>query len=344
MTNEVTDIYAPGLYFGLPFDEYLADPALDFTGMKRLLISPLTYWVNSRMNPDFEDCPTEAMVTGKAFHARILEGAETFAQHYAVLPDKADYPNALDGAAELRAKCAELELKKGGTIADLCVRIHEAAPKLELWPIIDYGFRFENKDKTFLKPDVGRQIERLAGLVEAHPSAAKAFTGGFAEVSVFWTDGKTGVRLKARLDYLKRRAVVDLKTFSNPLGKPLDVAIAHAVAYGRYHMQAVIYSEAAATLREAMLAEHIVDIRQDNLAFVFVFIEQGKVPNLRVREFKRQRSKTEETLAYQSGFAAFRHAVDLYVKNRDRFGAEPWIDDTPMTPFADEDFPIWMME
>ena len=54
-----------------------------------------------------------------------------------------------------------------------------------------------------------------------HQAAARAMTGGYSEVSIFWIDPGSGVRLKARLDYLKVKAIVDLKTFSNSLGKPV---------------------------------------------------------------------------------------------------------------------------
>src|SRR3546814_14526079 len=62
-------------------------------------------------------------------------------------------------------------------------------------------------------------------MIEKHPDLSKAFSGGHPEVSIFWQDEQTGISCKARLDYLKARAIVDLKTFSNPLSKPIDKAI-----------------------------------------------------------------------------------------------------------------------
>jgi hypothetical protein len=52
--------------------------------------------------------------------------------------------------------------------------------------------------------------------------------------------------MKARLDYLKPRAIVDLKTVGNPHGKPVAQAVNVALANYRYHVQAAVYQEAAA--------------------------------------------------------------------------------------------------
>lgn len=60
--------------------------------------------------------------------------------------------------------------------------------------------------------------QALAAAVENDPTAGPLFTGGDAEVSLFWPDPETGVTRRARLDYLKqmgddRRAIIaDLKT------------------------------------------------------------------------------------------------------------------------------------
>lgn len=88
---------APGIYFGMDEAEYHAAPALSSSGIRNLLVSPLDYWVNSHMNPEYVDEKTAAMVVGTAFHRRLLE-PERFAAMYAPVPSKADYPDAIDGA------------------------------------------------------------------------------------------------------------------------------------------------------------------------------------------------------------------------------------------------------
>src|SRR5438477_1003574 len=59
--------------------------------------------------------------------------------------------------------------------------------------------------------DIVRAITRS---IRAHPIASEAFRGGEAEMTLIWSDPETGVRCKARPDYLPAhgRWLVDLKT------------------------------------------------------------------------------------------------------------------------------------
>lgn len=351
----------PGIYFGMDEAEYHAAPALSSSGIRHLLVSPLDYWINSHMNPEYVDEKTPAMEIGTAFHRRLLE-PERFAAMYAPIPSKADYPDAIDGAEGLRAECERLGLKKSGRIADLCERILEADPDAELWPVIERDILADLAGRVLLKPAVMADIERAARIVLAHQSAAKALSGGVSEVSIFWIDGETGAPMKARIDHLKTKAIVDLKSFNNPFSKPVDAAVASAVANGRYDVQAAVY-DAAVTAAKAMLLERKsgaihgeAPVDNDWLvsfasckrhAFVFVFIEQGPVTNVRVREF----CPTEtlggigggtSNLYWQAGMAGFREGVRRYARCMAHFGPDkPWIEDAPMRAFRDDEFPLY---
>lgn len=355
--------FQAGIFFGLPEDEYRAIRALSSSGVRDLLVSPLDYWANSPMNPDYEDAKTEAMIVGTAFHRRLLE-PERFTAIYAAQPSKDEFPDAIDGGKALAAECERLALKKSGTIEQLCDRILEKDPKARLWPVIEQGILANLDGRTLLKRNVIADIERMTRIVMAHQSAAKALSGGFTEVSIFWTDEETGIPLKARIDNLKTKAIVDVKSFNNPLSKPVDSAVASAVANGRYDVQAAVY-DAAVTAAKQMLrkqksaALHIpegLEIETDWLTsfaacashtFVFVFIEQGPVTNVRVREFRKTETYggqgASQNMYWQSGHAGFREGVRRYVENMERHGPDkPWIDDQPMRAFADQDFPLWL--
>ena len=359
----MTTEHAPGIWFGLPEEEYHADPALSSSGIRNLLISPLDYWASSRLNPDYVDEKTEAMITGTAFHRRLLEPVR-FADMYACKPSKDDYPDAIDGADKLRAECERLDLKKGGKISDLCDRILEADPKAKLWPVIEAGLMESLKGKILLKREAMKDIERMAKIVLAHDSAAKAITGGMSEVSIFWIDPETGVRMKARTDYLKVKAIVDVKSFSNPLGKPIDAAVASALANGRYDVQAVIYEEAvkrakAMLRKDKTKALHVVSGPEpendwlvslaacEQHAFAFLFIETGPVTNVRVREFRKLETYGGQggttNMYWQSGDAGFREGVERYAECMKHFGpGQPWITDEPMRPFRDDEMPMYL--
>ena len=218
--------------------------------------------------------------------------------------------------------------------------------------------------RTLLKPDIMGDIERMARIVLAHQSAAKALTGGVSEVSILWTEENTGIPMKARVDYLKTKAIVDVKSFNNPLGKPIDAAVASAVANCRYDVQAVIYDEAVKqakamlrTLKTAAI-HHVSGPMPSNEwivatascpqhTFVFVFIEQGPVTNVRVREFTRSETYGglggSTNMHWLSGEAGFYEGLKRYSNCMKQFGPDkPWIEDQPMRPFSEQDFPLYM--
>lgn len=90
------------------------------------------------------------------------------------------------------------------------------------------------------------EVELMAAAVKAHDIAPKLFTGGAAEVSAFWVDEATGVKCKARFDYLpdaqpgRRLIVPDLKSAVS--ADPGEFSRA-AARFG-YVMQQLHYSSA----------------------------------------------------------------------------------------------------
>ena len=350
-----------GIHFGLPEDAYHADPAFSSSGAKDILVSPLTYWMKSALNPDKEERTSDSQARGKAFHTRILEGAEVFSERYAVKPDPEDYPGVLMKSDELKERCDELGLTKTGTNAVLCQRILEADPAAVLWPVIMERFKEETADKEIVSADLMNEINRQARIVELHDNAVKAFAGGHSEVSAFWVDTEHGVRMKARFDYLKTRAVVDLKTFANMLDQPIDDAIARAVANNGYHVQGAIYSDAVENVKALYRDQGDACIHgnapEDDWlnafadpkphAFIFVFLEAGPVPNLRIREFRQTESGAKsgatQNLYWQSGWEGYRYALRRYRECMEQYGPDmPWFDPKPMSPFIDDEFPVYM--
>lgn len=353
--------FRPGIWFDLDEDVYRKVRALSSSGIRDLLISPLDYWTNSPFNPAYVDEKTPAMILGTAMHRRLLE-PERFKSMYGAWPRKEDYPNAVAGGDALKALCGDLELKKSGTIAAMCDRILEAKPDAELWPVIEGDLIRAMAGRTLLKASEIDDIERAARFAFAHQSAAKALSGGYSEVSIFWIDEETGVPLKARIDKLKIKASVDVKSFSNPLSKPISAAVAGAVASGRYDVQAVTYSTGVEAVKDLLRRQktevlHGADkIPNEWLlafaacarhTFAFLFVETGPVTNVRVREFKQMETYAGQgvsTNAYwTSGLSGFRRGVHLYLDCMKRFGPDkPWIEDEAMKPFRDEEFPMHM--
>src|SRR5205085_1736602 len=92
----------PGVYFGMPEEEYHRAFALSATGIKHLRISPLDFWARSPLNAERIADESEARIIGRAYHKRIIEGQRAFAARYAADLDPAEYPEALRTNEELK--------------------------------------------------------------------------------------------------------------------------------------------------------------------------------------------------------------------------------------------------
>lgn len=122
-------------------------------------------------------------------------------------------------------------------------------------------------------------VDAMAAAVKAHDVAPHLFTGGAAEVSAFWTDETTGVKCKARFDYLpekqsdRRLIVPDLKSAVS--ADPGEFSRA-AARFG-YVMQQVHYSSA---LRHLGI--------DDDPAFLFVVVEKDHPHLVNVGQFAHE--------------------------------------------------------
>lgn len=337
-----------GIYFGLPEEDYHAQPRLSNSGIKHLLCSPTDFWVRSWMNPDREmdEDDSAARQAGNAYHARILEGKDAFYSRYYIDLDPANYPDAIRTVDELKAALPEGE-KKSGSKPVLIERLLASNPDAIIWDTLKAEHEQANEGKIPLAPDFVKRIEIAAAFIEKHPDLSKAFTGGYPEVSIFWTD-ENGIKMKSRVDYLKMRATVDLKSFGNQFGKPIDYAVTYSMASYKYHYQAAVYDEAVRAAKD-MLKVHgpkIVsgEVDQewlekfagvDEWQFLFVFQQTGVAPVARGYVFPRN-------LTYDCGRIAVNEAKRRYLECLETYGTDYWIDMTDVRSFDDDEFPVFM--
>lgn len=357
--SSLGEIHEPGIYFGMPDEEYHKDPSLSNSGIKSVHISPLNFWTYSRLNPDFEEKKTPSMVAGKAYHKMFLEGREAFEATYAVKPDPEDYPGVLKDGAAMRGYLKDHDQTAGGSNAELAARIRSIDAVVPLWPEIMAEFNKTEKDE--LPFELYKNIIRAGVILDKLPSVRQAFTKGYSEVSVFWIDKKTGVPMKCRFDYLKTDKVIDLKTFANQTNDDTETAVAKAVANQGYHTQVPVYTDGAEQAK-AMLKRHgakavkmgkvpeewLQDfLRSPPHRWFFVFVQSGVVPNIIGREFCRRESYAQAggsplTDEWKEGKMLYRWGVEKFQTYVGQFGAEPWVVDMPAKPFATTDFPPWM--
>lgn len=160
-----------------------------------------------------------------------------------------------------------------------------------------------------LAKDVRRAIA-VAKAVHAHPLAGPILSEGQAEVSMFWDDPDTGVRLRGRIDWLRDNALIDLKTTSNE-GAELDT-------FGRQ----------AARLDYPMSAAHYVAgvaaITGRTLPFITITVEVEEPHWITVAQY------AEVDLA--AGYDRMRAAIDEYARRTESGVWDDPIDAIPYIP------------
>ncbi len=352
--------FRPGLFFGMDAEEYHAIPALSASGIKNLRSSPLDFWVRSWLNTDKEEVSDAedsfAKILGSAYHKRICEGQRAFHRCYAPSFSEDDCPpGTIKGNDALKERLKALGLKTGGNKAELISRLLEAEPTAPIYEVYSDSYSTLHEGKIFLPQRSIDRIEISAAMIEKHPQLSKAFTGGAAEVTIMWEatvthedQSKTLVPMKARLDYLKAKAIVDLKSFGNPHGRPVERAVNQAFANYRMQVPAAVYQEAAAQIPAFIKQERVsgecdpalIDalFEGHEKTFLFVFQCSGPAP-IAV-------GKTLPTNCglYQIGQLEVIHMRELYAKCMKTFGDSPWVDVSDITAFEDSEVPSWATE
>jgi hypothetical protein len=340
-------VHAPGVYFGLGEEEYHAALALSATGIKALRIDPMEWWAHSPLNPERQEVESEAMKIGKAFHARIVEGSAVFERRYAPVLEAEAYPDALRTVADLTAGLARYGRNPPSRalkaeISQLLLRVD---PDAQIWDEMVRRHSEIHEGKVMLDGALIRKIERAAQMIERHPSLARAFLDGAPEVSVFWVDDETGVPCKARFDYLKPRAIVDLKSFALRDAVP-EKAVARAVANYKYHIQASFYLRAAEQLPELVAAGQVVgappypdflrEVTENQKTFLFVWqatgtpIVLGKVLG--------------PGIVLDMGHSAVEYALMRWAEAWRQWGTDEWVEIHGITAFDDGEFPPWIAD
>lgn len=108
-----------------------------------------------------------------------------------------------------------------------------------------------------LLKDVRRALN-MAKAVKRHPVVKHILSDGEPERSAFWIDQATGITCRARFDWLRSNAIVDVKTTQDASPS----AFAKAVERYRYDMQAAWYQDGA------------LEVTGQLLPFVFIAVEK----------------------------------------------------------------------
>lgn len=360
----------PGIYFGMSDDTYHGIHACSASGLKKLSVSSMDYWADSIVNPERDDdrVQKDYFDFGKAIHCFVLEGEEVYSKRYVVGLEKPK--DVLETTDQIKFRIAELGHKpcskgfddnsRAAKKEDWIAQLLALEPDAKIWDRMKADFDAENEGAEIVTHKINRRVRIAAKMIQSHPELKDAFTGGFAEVAVFFYCPETGAPMKSKFDYLKMRAIVDLKSFANRGGMPINRAIEKAIASMRYNVQHVVYDQAVEAIRN-LIREHGLsaihdcddptteeaEARQTFLfrwaqqteppAFMFVFQQSGMAPVTRGRIMPRgtvfsvTRSRVRELKA-------------RWVDCARTYGTDPWLDIEPIDTIEDEAIPLYATE
>ncbi|MGF3022699.1 PD-(D/E)XK nuclease-like domain-containing protein [Methylobacterium aquaticum] len=342
--------FADGIYFGLDEAPYHEDPALGSSDLKTLYAEPAAYWHRSGLNPDrpADEDDSAHRIIGRAVHKFVLEGPQAFNRLYERHPEGDDLLRTSDDiGAWLKERGAKAPALKAARIAQVlawCEAAGEAPPR-----ILDVIAReAAEAGRTLIDGVAFDRIVAAGGAVLDNPHLADSFHGGASEVSIFWTEDVDGelVRRKARFDYLRIRAVVDLKSTRPRDHLPFVASCRRALAEWNYPTQAAAYLQGRAQLPRLVTEGRVFGDHDpawlarvasaETYAFVFVFWASTGAP------LTWGGVLSPDNPVLDLGRVYVRHALANYVAARRTHGlAAPWITHHPLEEIDLDDLPRW---
>lgn len=345
-----------GIYFGLPEADHHADPALGSSDHKALLISPPRWWLASahaaefRGNIELELNPEEsaAKTFGRAAHVLTLEGEETFRARYWCEEDPP--PGTLctkEDIADAYLEKTGRRLFRGLSFTDMETeaRIAGITGLLSQWKADKL---LENAGKEELSRSWMTTLRLLELMLNVSRESfggksirERFLTGGVPEVTVIVTLDD-GVRIKGRFDYLRIKALIDVKTFMARDDEETIAAFGRSISNFGYDLQAALYLE---------LREHIPRLVEEGRVFgdhdpewlakvaahrevtwAWVALQTAGMPEADALEF-------QGSLILASAKYQLEAARKNFVAYRDKYGlAGPWVADRGLIKLDDTTF------
>lgn len=323
MTNALED----GIHFGLDEQVYHALPHLGSTDVKTLYASPSDYWWSSHMNPlRVAETQSYAQFYGHALHHCILYGEASFDKNYVGLSGET--------GDSVSAEALKTWIRdQGGAPAKL---------KEDNLRMVSEVFK-----TNLLTEQTYDAIRVASAMILKNPNLAAAFVGGWPEVSIIWHEGD--VPCKARIDYFKKRAIVDLKSFrSKERIQTLDRMVLTDMFNYRYDVQIAHYQNGRAAARELFKAGKVFGhvrpdyawlsaaLEPEQVGWVFCFFKADGMP------ISKSYQVPWGSPAHQSGAIAVKTALDAYRDNLEKFGTDAWVVVDPPYNIDAEDLPKWL--
>lgn len=300
--------HKPGVYFGLHEDDYHADTGLGSGDIRAVANSPADFWFEGKLNPDWKPTTTDAQAAGTAVHKIVLEGRAAFERSYGMTDD------------------TPWNIKAGKTQKEAVEAEGKFPVKYTDW-------------KRYLS---------IAHIINSDPNLTGAFTEDVigTEVSIFWIDKESGLKLKCRIDGFKPFASVDLKHISNQNKKAFRLCCLDFIASWESVVQATLYTQGRKAAGEAELPIVFVkpEFRVDetkvrralkrDAAWVWVFVQSAAAPL--VKGFKMSPGNP----MFDDGSAIIARGIANYLDYMKRLGPNtPWLVSEPLEELQPDDMP-----
>lgn len=348
-----------GIHFGMPFETYLAAPAVGSGGIKEVLIDELRFWTRSWMNPHPPEKPEkDHQLYGHAFHCRLLEGSDVFESLYYAEPEKTDYEDLIETDGDLRKAIAEFEEKPvTGNKPERVAQLLELWPEANIWDNIIAQAERDAHGRQALKADWVRKFELSASMAENDPEILPYLANGHSEVSLFWHCPVTGIPKKARVDRLQLAGMVDVKSLANSQERPLEDAVAKEIADRRYPFQPSHYLEGGQVVRALVRESDGACIFQPVETFdpelvkwtvqwaqhaepdtwTWIFVQKGDAPGVIGWEYEVEGMIRDQ----YDVFCA--EASEKIVALAKQFGGQPWIEKRGVVRESNNKIPAYVM-
>lgn len=111
------------------------------------------------------------------------------------------------------------------------------------------------QNKEIISAVQAGQIEQMKQAIFAHPLASQLLQNGEAEQSFFWIDKTTGLKCKARPDYLRNDGIcIDLKTTEDATFK----AFQRSFYNYRYHVQGAFFIDGIFQATQMLCSDFVI--------------------------------------------------------------------------------------
>jgi len=203
-----------GIYRNMPFADYRAIKAVNWSSLKHMAESPRHY-LHALLHPKDQ---TPAQFAGVLFHAALLE-PERFAEQYTVRPD--------DMPTKPQDKWRTAKKPSAETLANIAA-------------YDEFMARFAGVE--FVKREQYEQAQAMAASVRNDPHTGPFFANAETELTIVWIDEATQLLCKGRIDVLSN---IDGVTYlCDPKGTASTVARRFGNEANRmlYHCQLAHYA------------------------------------------------------------------------------------------------------